>query len=62
MTAHLSLPIADTQTQPQSERTGSLFNILIVDDNPIDRLQASWLVGLDTRCRVVNAEDRCPGA
>lgn len=35
----------------------SLPNILIVDDNPIDRFQASRLVGLDPRCRVICAED-----
>ncbi|MGC8643235.1 MAG: response regulator, partial [Isosphaeraceae bacterium] len=57
MSPSLTLPIDSTEARPQCGGDASLFHVLIVDDNPIDRLQASWLVGLDTRCRVVSAED-----
>ena len=57
MTAPIAIPVADPHAVPPSEEAASVFNVLIVDDNPIDRLQASWLVGLDTPLPVLTAED-----
>lgn len=45
------------ETQSETRTPGATADILVVDDNPIDRLRASRLVGQDARCRAVPAED-----
>src|SRR4051812_31897453 len=45
------------ESQPDTPPTGTPTDVLVVDDNPIDRLSACRLVDRDARCRSVEAED-----
>jgi DNA-binding NarL/FixJ family response regulator/anti-sigma regulatory factor (Ser/Thr protein kinase) len=54
----MTAPIATaSEFLPSMQISGSIVEILIVDDNPIDRLRAARLVDQDPRCHAIQAED-----
>ena len=56
MTTNIAIPSFDRETldRPQNDQA---VRVLVVDDNPIDRLRASRLVEQDTQCVAVHASD-----
>ena len=56
MTAQIATPTA-TPNRLDGPRNDLVVRVLVVDDNPIDRLRASRLVEQDAQCRSIHASD-----